>query len=170
LAAQVVAFGLLYVLAMLPLGLGKFQLALSRAFFTVALVAHVLRIVTSIGLPKMKPFSMEELKKWSQQVLATSDVHYVNVALLALLLLRQPFFPIMMSPFLFASLRLASFVQKKASSLERYTAQLLNRRVRTTPPSLEGLLAAFAAAHAGGLAFAAYLQSACQFRHETRRH
>lgn len=127
---QVLGIGLLYVLSMVPLGLGRAQPTFSRLFYVAAIAAHILRLVMSVGLPQMRPVCVANMREWVRKIASTSDVHYVGVCVVALLLVRQPFFPLMTSPFLFALLRSASFAQKQVPALRPYAGKLLDNRVR----------------------------------------
>ena len=127
---QVVAVTVAFVASIIPgLGLAQRKVMLSRAVFQVAAAAHALRIVSAVGLPQLRPLDTEKLKRYVATVSGTSDAHYLIVCIL--FVVQRPFPPVMFSPFLFALMRVASFLQKQVPATQRLMAPVLENRVRS---------------------------------------
>eukprot|EP00892_Ulva_mutabilis_P004696 jgi/Ulvmu1/2599/UM014_0050.1 len=93
-------------------------------FMQVALMSHLLRIASSVGPPPFKPFSMPAIQNWFARVSLTSDSHY---AMVCFMFLGQPAtLAAMISSFVFAGLRLASYIKRHYPGIARPVLPLLN--------------------------------------------
>lgn len=122
---QVIALGVFHLLTYVVM---RHQQLASYRFFMWAVVLNAgLRLSHAVGAPQLKPFSAQALMAWLQRVMSTSDAHYLLVGFA--FQGHRPLPPLMVSPFLLASLRLASFLKQQMPSLQSYVDPLLAKKV-----------------------------------------